>query len=680
MRAQSVRGAIGALRRGFAVPAKPPWSFGLTCATAIATPLLVAALAGDPRVGGVIALGACLAAFGDKYGQPYVIRAKNMVAKVALITFAYWFGMMLGPHPWLVVLCTGLISGLAAWWPAIGPLPVMATVIGFYHHSLPPYPIPPALLLGAGGVIFGALALSLWPVRRLNPLRDALRAADDAMAGMLNGLDLPVEEWVKARKQGSKKLEAAATAAAPYHRDDGEHAPDRYVSALTRIFHESVALRVFRAHALATGPSMPLLDEAVAALSHALREQSDAAVRQAIAAVGVFAEYASGVRMRDQSNPDAMRHAALLGQIRRCLDRIAVAVRTGGAVQRVQAAPALPKISWHVPSGTIAPGHAVRRGLTVALALALMLLIHEPYGMWFVFTVQLGLRATYGDTIDRVVWRVSGAMFGTALAAVILAAVPGTYTVVLTVWLFAAVGLALREVSFAYWQLFSSPLMLILADFTAHLGWGTAGTRLLLTAGGGTMALVAAKLIWPQGEKGKLTEKVVDLLWAHANMVRTLAEQSLDKLPEQADHAGQTADELSAALDRLEKEPGGIVPEELREALADARKVRDDVILLSAVVRGSDVGWDATAAVLDAVADRLEMVAEAVRQGKQVPEGDELDQALDAMATRVDALIGEVAAGEEDTSIRRELRHAVAAHPALLSLCSDALRLARRVS
>ncbi|NUR89542.1 MAG: hypothetical protein HOY71_36130, partial [Nonomuraea sp.] len=229
------------------------------------------------------------------------------------------------------------------------------------------------------------------------------------------------------------------------------------------------------------------------------------------------------------------------------------------------------------------------------------------------------------------------------------------------------------------WSVFATPLALLLADFSTRLDWEAAGIRIGLTAAGGVLALVAARVLWPRGERGKLTGLIVDLLREHAVLLRTLAERDLDRLPARTEAAGHSAERLGDSLDRLEKEPGGSAPQDLREAVTLATKLRDDAILVGAVLRGSEVGSDATVAVLDAVADRLAAVAQAVRDGKEPPEADEFEAGLAGLALEVDTLMEEAAAGEP-TAVRRELRHAVTVHPALKTLSKDALALAEAVT
>ncbi|MFI9555842.1 FUSC family protein [Nonomuraea endophytica] len=674
-----MRGAVRSLRRGFELPARPPWGYGLLCGVAIALPLVIGTVAGAPQAGGLAALGAYFTAFGDAYGKPYGQRARNLAIKVGLIAAGFWLGTLIAPHPWWAVGVIGLVAAAGGQWRTIGMPPVLAVVTGFY--LIPRVGFDGALMVGLGGVEFCVFALALWPVRRLDPLKDAFDEAVEALAGMLDGLGRSEEDWGELRERGSQALDDAATSSAAYRGGaDLDRSPDAYVQTLVRIFHETVALRAFRAEA---GAERQEIDRVVAALTAALRQVaagSVVGVPVAMAATADFAEHISRLRARQLSDPESLRTVALLGQVRRCLDRIAVAVRTIGVFtsEGIQAPARLPRFTWQLRFGD-EHEHAGRLGIAVAASMALMVGMHEHYGKWFVFTVMMGLRSTYGDTVDRVVLRVAGTVVGAGAAALVLAAVPSEYTIVATVLVFGTLGFALREVSYGYWTVFATPLALLLTDFSTRLDWEAAGTRLVLTAGGGVLALVAARLLWPRGEASGIKDLTVDLLTEHAAVIRALAERDLDVMPERTEAAGQAADRLGASLDRLEKEPHGRAPEELRGALTLSRKLRDDALLLAAVLRGSEVGSDATTAVLDAVADRLVASARAVRDNTRPPEEDAYGDGLDEVASHVDELLEEAAEGEP-SSVRRALRHAVTAHPALRTLNTDALDLARSVT
>lgn len=723
-----MRGAARALRDGFALPARPPWKYGLLCGVAVAWPLFAGVTAGLPHSGAFVALGAYLTAFGDAYGKPYAQRAWNLVVKLVLVAAGAWLGLFLAPYPWWGAVVIGLVAA-AGRWKLVGTPPAIAAIVAFYLHG--PVGLAGPLEMALGGAVFVLLAMAPWPVRRLDPLRDALGGAREALASLLDGVDLDEEAWGRLRERASKALEGAATASASFHAgEDTTRSADAYVRMLLRVFAETVALRRLRVEAAADRRE---IDEVVGALTVALRTKAPQDVQAALDAAARFGEHASEVRSRSGADPASLRRVAVLGQVRRCLDRLVVAVRGIGVFAargiRVPAMP--PRVLWKpvvwrpvvwkpvlwrpaslerawrrgwrgarrwvsrvlratwraLGAGGVAE-HSGRLGIAVTVAMALVIGTHEVYGKWFVITVMLALRSTYGDTVERVVLRVAGTVLGAAVAALILAAVPGPYTIAVTVLVFATVGYALREVSFGYWMVFATPLAMMLADFSTRLDWRAAGARLLLTVAGGLLALAAARLLWPRGEGGRLRGRTAELLEEHASLVDALAERDLDAVLARADAAGQAADELTASLDKLGKEPGGRVPPELREAVTAARKLRDDALVVASVLRGSQVGSDATVAVLDAVADRLAAVAETVRTREPAPEADELEARLAELAGEVSSLMekavakeaAEDVAAEETSAVRRQLRLTVTAHPALRSLCSDALELARKTT
>ncbi|NUW33604.1 FUSC family protein [Nonomuraea sp. SMC257] len=788
---------------GFALPARPPWGYGLLCGAAVSGPLFAGVTAGVPHGGAFVALGAYLTAFGDMYGKPYAQRAWNLVAKLVLVPSGMALGMLVAPYPWWGAVAIGLVAA-AARWRIVGTPPAIAAVLGFYLHA----PVGPSgpLEMALGAVWFSVLALAPWPVRRLDPLHEALSGARESLASMLDGVDLDDEGWGKRRERASKALEAAGTASAAFHAgEDNTRSADAYVRTLVRVFVETVTLRGLRAQAaeedrrrgdrvmrglgqedprggddvararpdvgrgggdevtpllgdrdrrggeevvraLAVGDRCGI-DAVVRALTVALRTKTPQDVEAALAAAAAFGEYVGEQRARIGADPASLRRMAVLGQVRRCLDRIVVGVRGVGVFAargiRVPAvvprawrpvvwrpiwrgghgwwrparlrrawrrAARVPRRAWRALRAEGTAEHPGRLGIAVTAAMTLMIGTHEVYGKWFVITVMLALRSTYGDTVERVVLRVAGTVLGAAVAAVVLAAVPGPYTIAATVLGFATVGYALREVSYAYWMVFATPLAMMLADFSTPLDWRAAGVRVLLTVGGGLLALAAARLLWPRSERRRLRTRTAELLEQHGAMVEAVGERDLHTVVEHAEAAGQAADAVTATLDKLDKEPGGQVPRELREAVTAARRLRDDALAVASVLRGSEVGSDATVAVLDAVADRLAAVAETVRSGEPPPEADELEERLTELAGEVTSIIKEAVAREAakeaaakehipqekghapreeaatpshavDTSaVRRQLRLTVTAHPALRSLCSDALELAREAA
>jgi uncharacterized membrane protein YccC len=323
----------------------------------------------------------------------------------------------------------------------------------------------------------------------------------------------------------------------------------------------------------------------------------------------------------------------------------------------------------------------IRRGLATIMAMGLMLLVHEHYAKWFVVTVTVSLRPAYQDTVDRVLLRVLGTAVGAMGAALVLAIAPGLLYLILFIGICAALGFALRGSCYGCWAMFSTPLSLMLSDFSLPLNWDAAVARVALTVAGGALALLFARLLWPRENRALLTGRIVDMLEKHASLVRSLADQSPGEVRAKVDSAADAGDRLTESLDRLDKEPGGSAPRRLRDAVTAAQRLRDNALTLLVVPPpGEEPG--PTVTVLDMVADRLERVAEAVRAERPEEPPDDLDSVLDELGAYVDGLaarrMDELAEGAADrmTGVREGIRHAAAAQPPLRGLSAEAVRLA----
>ncbi|MFI7533802.1 FUSC family protein [Streptosporangium sp. NPDC049376] len=688
-----MRRIAGALRGDFAVAARPAWGYGLLCAVAICLPLVAGVLTGHVREGATAALGGYLTVFGDAPGLPYGERARKLLRTAFMATLGVGLGQLIQPWPWLAAVVIGLVAAAGAVWPVISVPAVLAVALTYFAPSGAGLPARMAIT-AAGGLLITALVLVLWPVRRLQPLRTAFEEAGTALADLLvaaGRAPLSDESWESLRRRAVTTHDAAARAFSLYRvSQEDDRALERLLTTLDRIFHETIALRVLRAAAVQEDPDgrwVEELDETTEALAHALREAvtlgGQAAAPEAMDAVGRFADLNEEVRRAAHARRTPLPAAVLLGQIRRCLDRVGTAVRSISqqAEEAVEVGPRLPRFTRPRLPVLSTGHHPVRLGLAVTLAMALMLLAHEHYAKWFVVTVLVSLRPAYRDTVDRVTLRVVGTAVGAAGAAVVLAVAPGHTYLIVFIGVCALLGFAFRGVSYGYWTMFATPLSLMLSDFTLPLAWGAAAARVTLTVAGGALALVVARLLWPRGHRASLTGRIVDTLERHAALVRSLVDRDPKVVLERISDASEAARLLGDSLDRLDKEPGGSAPQRLRDAVTAARRLRDNALALLAVPAPVEESGP-TVTLLDMVADRLEDVAEAVRTGRPLTRADDLDRVLDELGAQVDRLterrLGEVDEGAADrmTGVRRGVMHAVAARPALRGLGAEALGLA----
>ncbi|GAA4181521.1 hypothetical protein GCM10022252_06050 [Streptosporangium oxazolinicum] len=695
-----MRGLIGALRADFRLSGRPAWGYGLLCALVICLPLMFGVLLGHLQEGASVALGGYLTLFGDAPGQPYGDRVRRLLVTTTTVTCGVGLGELVRPGPWPVaVVVVGLVAAAGVYWPALGTPAVLSVTLTYFA---PPGMSAPLHLgtTAAGGLLAVLLVVAVWPVRRLRPLRRAVEEAGTALADLLAAggrAPLADESWEPLRRRAVTALKDLDRALSLYRISvEDDRSPERLPAALTRVFQQTIALRVLRAAVVETGVGTEWereLDEAVGVLARALREAvlpgGSPELQEALAAIGRFADRVDEIRGTARAGEAPLPAAVLLGQIRRGVDRITMAVRSVArqAAGGVEVGLRPPRLVRPRKPEIMAGHHPVRVGLAVVTAMTLMVLAHEHYAKWFVVTVAVSLRPAYRDTVERVLLRVLGTAVGAVAAAVVLAVAPGHLYLTLFISVCAALGFALRGSGYGYWAIFSTPLSLLLSDFSLPLDWGAATARVGFTVAGGALALLFARLLWPRGHRARLTTGIAEMLDSHAALVRSLIDQDPAEVDSRGFAAADAAGRLADSLDLLDKEPGGSAPWRLREALTAARRLRDNALALMAVPPPEE-GAGPTVTVLDLVADRLEKVAEAVRTERAGVPPDDLDAVLDELGAHVDALaarrldeLAELAdlhgdAADRMTGLRRRIRHAAAAQPALRGIGAEAVRLA----
>ncbi|WP_158578442.1 FUSC family protein [Spongiactinospora rosea] len=703
----------GAVREAFRIPGRPAWGYGALCGVAIGVLLLAGTFTGHIQEGSAAALGAYLTAFADDPAMPYGRRARRLLRNTLFVTLGTGLGTLVAADPWIAVPVIGLVAAAGAQWPVIGLPPTLALILSYFQGQVSYGAVVHMELAAAGGLWITAIVLLAWPVRRLRPLRASLEAAGVALADLLDAAEFQPDagnaeaerDWEERRKAAEEVLAEARTAVAHYtavereEEDDDDPGPGRMLDALTRIFHETVALHILRDGV--TGLTdrrdwVEDLDTATGAQAKALREamteDSALAVPRALACAAKFADRVQAIRRSTLSGDEPLAVSALLGQVRRCLDRIGLAVRSAALIsaEGVAVGPRLPRFTPR-PGGRRRHGqrmehYAARLAVVTVAAIVLAEVSHEQYAKWFVVTVVANLRPTFGDTVERLLFPVLGTAVGATAASFMLALTPGHVTLALVITGLAVVGYALGTLSFNWWTVFATPLGLLLADYALPLSWNAAVWRVGFAVAGGVAVVGAARLLWPRGERVRMSGRVAALLDQHARLVRALVEQQRTDVTERVEEAAESARRLDESLERLAKEPGGAVPRALRDTVEHAARIRADALALYAVpapVPGEEDQAGPTAAVLDAVADRLSGAADAVRTGDSEGIPDDLDQAMDTLATHVEELtaqrLDELAEGaaEEWTAIRYAYMHAASAHPALEDLVANAGRLSR---
>ncbi|MEV5570475.1 FUSC family protein [Spirillospora sp. NPDC052269] len=668
--------------------------YGLSAALAVTAPLVIGVLSERAATGAMIALGAFLVAQRAPEG-PYGAQARNLGGAVVLVAVGSALGGLLSGHVWLSVWAVPPVVALGSAVSWIGSTAGLAVLLAAVRP-----PADDVVYVGflelLGGLLFCVIVLAPWPARRLRPLRDAIADAADEVAGALDAVSQEIGttdaaaldameitnpdlaavvhtvDWDEQRRSAAEALTDARATYALYRTGHGRNEPtrpERLLDALSRILHETVALRALveaergrppdrnREWELEAHVAISALAARLRLLSGAIRTAGASPLGAPLgdldsAAIRRLARQSDRIRRAGMTGEEDLVAVALIDQILRAIDRIAGA--EDSARRLVKAGlrlgfgpPQLPtpdpvslwdRIIRAVRTRSPTFRQVSRIFVTAFAAMSISAALRLEHGQWMVITAMLSLRGTYGETIDRVIERVIGTGVGSAIAAVLLTLAPDQLSTAAIVFVFALVAFTVRQITITYWFLFGTPLGLMLLDFSTPSNWVAAGERIALTLAGGVLTVLAVRLLWPMGHAERLPRQLRDLLRMHADLVRATAEVVVgereqlphDKIVTAEESAGEVA-ETRTLLGR-ERVPDDRRIRELRGAIAAAHRIRDHLIAVGRMTREREVDAGPVPEILDRIADLLEESAAAMADPAPDPaaaEGPSTEERLD---------------------------------------------------
>jgi len=156
-----------------------PW-LGLRNALGVALPLAAGLAFNALPSSVVVSTGALNVAFSDS-SDPYIQRARKMLATSILCAIAVFAGALSGHNDVIAIVLTTMWAFAAGILVALGSAAAdigVITLVTLVVFAAQPMPLEKAELSGllafAGGLLQTLLALALWPVRRYEPERRVL--------------------------------------------------------------------------------------------------------------------------------------------------------------------------------------------------------------------------------------------------------------------------------------------------------------------------------------------------------------------------------------------------------------------------------------------------------------------------------------------------------------------------
>ncbi|GAA2074759.1 FUSC family protein [Actinomadura alba] len=658
--------------------------YAITSAVGVAVPLLIGVLSGHTAEGARAAIGAYFVA-NAAYQGPYGLRARSLMASVAVVAIGVTIGGLVSGNRWAAVVVVSLVVSVGSVIPQVGITLAIATLLAAVRPLVDPLTTDVWLEAG-GGLWLALLFLAPWPHRRLRPFLVAAAEAIGALAELLEAVVGPDDIWEERRRAATDALNAVRAAAELYpagHAADEDSRLRSLAEALTKIMHEIVALRALvmaprrrspedevgagwppETDAGAVVGRTPEVKQAIAAPADRLRRlafltqvagpgpliRSAAAPEPKSDARARLAERVEELRREvwlGQGHGDPLT-PVLLGQTVRAIDRIAAAtdaaaeIVAGGLKVEItlsrppgaRVADAL-KTLWQtvrtdVRTRSLRFRRATRTAVATAIAMSIWAVLPLRHAYWLPIAVVLCIRHTYGETASRVTQRVGGTAAGAALGAVLLALAPGRPALLGAIFFAALVAYALRSVSYTVWTALNTPLVMMLIDYATPVNWPVAAERIAMTVTGGLIALTTARLFWPSSrDDAVLLERLAAMSEAYASAVRAAAVRVAGSdvpLEDRLAAARESVEQVAESMLRRGQEPA---PDNERiaalgAAVAAANRIGDYLVTLSELAGQENVDPGPVPAILDHIADRLEDTARELREGRALerPEPD----------------------------------------------------------
>ncbi len=320
---------------------------------------------------------------------------------------------------------------------------------------------------------------------------------------------------------------------------------------------------------------------------------------------------------------------------------------------------ALATLRANVTLATEAGRHAVRLAIVAGLAESIVQGTGLSQGRWVVLTIFLVLKPDYNSTLSRSFHRAMGTALGAGLgAAAAYLGHLGQGVLIAAAGVGVAAAYALFDVNYLLFSIFLTEFIVVLLDILGIPAIRTAEARVIDTAIGAAMALIAYT-VWPTWEGLTAHEKFTRLIDAHREYAIALLDQrahpsriDLPTLRALQGAARRARSEAEASTARLFDEPSHppLTPKIARTLIAAVRRLAHAELALHAliIVRQRRAGQveltvaqqvNAFTAALDTALSRLIVSLKTLQPPVRIPALRPLQTALRDQAATVDGAL-----------------------------------------
>jgi uncharacterized membrane protein YccC len=611
-------------------PAPVPWGAMVRAALAICVPLSVGFVVGRRDIGLVPAIGGLTVTVSDTAG-PYVARVKRVVmaavfggvAGLVIGTFIHHRGWVAVASLVVVAGVSALISRLGSTGSVTGLQLLVYTALGLGPFGA----LRPWWHTALGFVVGVAWALLLlvpgWLLSPRSAEQSAVADAYHALAGDLRAIG--TDRTAETRRAATTALNAAydtlltarATAAGRSRRMTHLMA---VLNASSRVAEAVITLRREGTRpATLVADTLDRLADAIGAGG----PLPGGPLRRGSHLDGTPLDMLPPIPPPWSSSPGSLELRDALAALARTIAWTPAtppepAPRTP---LRERARAVLGTLLDQLRGGWLAWTFTVRLMLCVGVAAVASEVLPLQRSYWVVLTVAIVVKPDYGSVFARALQRGIGTIVGAVLGAVILAAVPYGPWLLFPMAVLAAGQPYGRLRNFGLVATFMTPLIVLLIDLLAPVGWRLAEERLLDTLLGCAIVLLVGYALWPSSWHSPLPRQFAVTLRDICRFMEAALIPDPDPHPAARGRGWQPRRKAYRGL--------GDLHGDYQRAMSEP----------AAVSRGASAWWPAIVA-LDQVADAATATGVAIRRGAPAPSPGAVHQltaALYAVADAIDA-------------------------------------------
>ncbi len=521
-------------------------------------PVAIGQLLGNPSLGILAGLSAMLVGLSDPAGD-YRVRAFVLLTAVASIVSMFTLSPIFGETIWLAAPVMGLVTFIGAMlgvfgsaFAKVGLVSSLAMLIGLAVISVDTPAIDRFLVTTAGALLAMAMALWAWPFRPFEPLLQSTADGFHRFSSLMASLaaftvdeDRSQQHWQDTVKDDREALatsinETRSAIIGERMLRTGRNSTIDAVLLLIHLQHQMTVAAIALAEALQQLKNRSQPNDAMSMLverMQQLAEQADhigtsieaqltrsrqagSADADTQASAGSASNPDSGQNDHDTS-PDTDVEAALdelraIASDMEAADEIIEGARRP-LVDRDPSVPVKPRKILREAGGRFAANltfqslmfrHALRLGVTVTFAVVVTRLLGIHQGFWVPLTVILVLKPDFGGSRKMAIDRTLATLAGGGVAAVVVAFVLNIYALYAIVIITAVIAFSELAYNYRWGVTFLTIFIIALLNLSDPGNWVLAVERVLYTAIGGALAIVAGYLLWPLWMRAVVPEKI----------------------------------------------------------------------------------------------------------------------------------------------------------------------------